>query len=161
MYGVMIHRLAGLYDLRVAVNRLGVLAHDIYYRRGEEGLSQFLHCPTNIAVGNNSYQRFVFHHNAYAQFSIGDHFNRFTQRHIRTNKRQVLCEHYLFYFRQQLPSQVSARMQLCKVRRLEMFRFHECTRECVAKRQGSCRARCRDEIQRIGLARYRDIQMNI
>lgn len=51
---MMIHLLARFHYLGVLANRLRVLGHDSGHRCCEEILSESLHCPTNIAIGDDA-----------------------------------------------------------------------------------------------------------
>ena len=51
---VMVHRLTGFHNLRILINSLWVTGHDLFHFRFEECLTETLHCPTNITVGDDT-----------------------------------------------------------------------------------------------------------
>ena len=53
---IMIHRLTGLHNLRVLIDRLRVTGHDLIHLRIEKCLPETLHCPTDIAICDDSDQ---------------------------------------------------------------------------------------------------------
>ena len=81
------------------------------------------------------------------------------QMHVGRQHGHILCNHYVLSGGQQTLTQLSTRMELCKVLWTEMTLLHQCDGQCVAHGQRGCRTAGRCQIQRTGFLLYADIQV--
>ena len=88
--GVMVHFLAGIDDLGIAADGLGVACHDLRNGCGKERLTKALHGATDIAVGDDADKFIILDNNAYTELTVRHDLQRLTHRCVRRHQRQVL-----------------------------------------------------------------------
>src|SRR5574344_639645 len=159
VYLVSAHDLLHIGYLRVGTHRLGACGHDVGNGLVEELCLPFLHCPADVAVGDESCYLSVTLGYTESQLAPANLYDGFAQVHLGSDHRHFLRAHHVARGGQQSLAEFASGVELREVLGPEVALLHQC--HCHGVAHGKCCSRTArgGEVKRTCLLAHAHVDM--